>query len=253
MELIQENLNLGNINAIYSITTARTMNFVRPFLSQQKSKILEVGCGLGHVSKELRSLGHDVIAIDSSQEAVNRAKQIGHNHVVHQDFFTMEEKSFDLILFTRSLHHMAPLQSAMDKVNRMLNKNGYIAVEDFDYLKPTLDDLTWYYGLWEMNKGLLEVIDHKKLCEDDYLDQWLNHHCEDHEIHSGSKIKKSVLDIFQMQFLEHCPYFYRYFQSHLKNHPNGKGVLKNILDWELSLIGSEKLNPIGINLVAKKN
>ena len=90
------------------IPTNETVAFVTPHL-RPGCRILEVGAGRGEVARRLRAAGHSVTAIDSSADAVRAAADDG-IEVTHADFMEFQADPFDAVVFTRSLHHLNPLQ-----------------------------------------------------------------------------------------------------------------------------------------------
>lgn len=59
------------------ISTSETLAFVLGNLPQGPLRILEVGCGSGELAGSLCDLGHKLVAVDSSPEPVEAAKQLG--------------------------------------------------------------------------------------------------------------------------------------------------------------------------------
>ena len=59
------------------IQTGETLRFVLHNIPAQRQRILEVGCGNGALAKRLNDLGHEIVAIDSSPQAITNARQIG--------------------------------------------------------------------------------------------------------------------------------------------------------------------------------
>jgi SAM-dependent methyltransferase len=73
-------------------------------------RVLEVGCGPGVLAERLLREGVDLTAIDVSEEQVAEARDRGVPAIV-SDFLAFEASPFDALLFTRSLHHIAPLEA----------------------------------------------------------------------------------------------------------------------------------------------
>lgn len=122
------------------VATTETVEFLLRHLSPQPLRILEVGCGTGEVAARLQGYHHHVIAIDSEAKAIEQAQQLGVDaRLAVWPLF--EESAFDAILFTRSLHHIAPLDVALSHASQLLLPSGVLLVEDFAYNEmdpPTL-------------------------------------------------------------------------------------------------------------------
>jgi SAM-dependent methyltransferase len=89
-----------------------TSDFIKRSLPTGARCILEVGCGSGELAASLLQTGLAVVAIDTDGDFVGAARRLGVDARVATwpDF---EEGQFDAILFTRSLHHIHPLEKAV--------------------------------------------------------------------------------------------------------------------------------------------
>ena len=123
--------------------TRFTYDFVRRFLPQRPQRILEVGCGTGELASRLLQDGCAVVAIDSDHDSVVAARQLGVDASVAAwpDF---DDGNFDAILFTRSLHHIHPLDQALRRAVDSLADGGRIIVEDFAYESADEKTLRWF-------------------------------------------------------------------------------------------------------------
>src|SRR6266513_5773370 len=120
-----------------------TYAFVRRFVPQRPQRILEVGCGTGELASRLLQDGSAVVAIDSDHDSVVAARQLGVDASVAAwpDF---DDGNFDAILFTRSLHHIHPLDQALRRAVDSLADGGRLIVEDFAYESADEKTLRWF-------------------------------------------------------------------------------------------------------------
>ncbi|KAI8882980.1 S-adenosyl-L-methionine-dependent methyltransferase, partial [Backusella circina FSU 941] len=117
---------------------------------------LEVGCGKGSFTNLLKENYGDKInitAIDPSPEVVAIAKQRTNQPIEFQatgifDFKT--NKKFDVVMFTKSLHHCLPVTKALEIANSLLNENGIIISEEV--FGDVIDDATlaWFFDRWDL-------------------------------------------------------------------------------------------------------
>lgn len=71
-----------------------SFDFVRPRLPPPPARVLEVGCGQGHLSALLAAEGYRVVALDASPEAVELARRRGVD--AHRaEWMTFEASPFD--------------------------------------------------------------------------------------------------------------------------------------------------------------
>jgi SAM-dependent methyltransferase len=126
------------------VPTLETLAFVQPHLPSPPARILEVGCGDGALASRLQTLGYRILAIDSSEKAIMRARQRGLDARVVQwpDF---EEAPFDVVMFTRSLHHIGPLEQAVARAKHLLRVPGRVLVEDFAFKEIAPLAIEWLY------------------------------------------------------------------------------------------------------------
>ncbi len=70
--------------------------------------ILDLGCGPGRDLSFFRSLGHEAVGLDGSQEFVAMARSHSQCEVLHQDFLAMQlpEDRFDGVFANASLFHV---------------------------------------------------------------------------------------------------------------------------------------------------
>jgi 2-polyprenyl-3-methyl-5-hydroxy-6-metoxy-1,4-benzoquinol methylase len=92
------------------------------------SKVLDVGCGSGRLSKTLLDKGCSVVAIDTDWKAVEIAKKKGITAFVSDvNKWTTDEK-FDCIILGDVLEHIEDDKSALRKIYAMLKPKGCILV-----------------------------------------------------------------------------------------------------------------------------
>jgi SAM-dependent methyltransferase len=109
-----------------------------------RRRILEVGCGDGRLAAELAAAGHDVTAIDLAAPPTPPAGA----RFVEGDFMTFTDPGrFEAVLFTRSLHHIAPLDDAVARARGLLVAGGLLVVDDFDLEAPDEATAGWFFAM----------------------------------------------------------------------------------------------------------
>jgi ubiquinone/menaquinone biosynthesis C-methylase UbiE len=97
-------------------------------------RVLDLGCGAGHVSFNVAPRAREVVAYDLSAEMLNvvarAAAERGLNNIVTQqgvaEHLPFPDQSFDCVLSRFSAHHWRDLEAALREVARVL-KPGAIA------------------------------------------------------------------------------------------------------------------------------
>jgi SAM-dependent methyltransferase len=122
------------------------LDFVLGHLPPPPARVLEVGCGRGDLARALAAAGHDVTAIDPDAPEGPLFRR-----VTLEDF--AEPGPFDAAVASRSLHHVADLAIALDKVARLLRPGGVLVLDEF--AKERLEGPTaeWYH---ERRRALAE-------------------------------------------------------------------------------------------------
>ncbi len=92
------------------------------------SKVLDVGCGSGRLSKKLSEKGCSVVAIDTDWKAVEIAKKKGITAFVTGINEWVTDEKFDCIILGDVLEHIEDDESAMRKIRSMLKPHGCIVV-----------------------------------------------------------------------------------------------------------------------------
>ena len=87
------------------------------------SKILDVGCGAGHLLYSLRNAGFkNLLGVDPYIELGFSTKNL---KIFRADIHELSEsQKFDLIMFNHSFEHMSNPKEILFKVSNLLNKNG---------------------------------------------------------------------------------------------------------------------------------
>lgn len=115
-------------------------------------RILEVGCGPGHLSLELARNGYDVIGLDLSPACIEISQQFADSDpwknergllkYVCADFLQSPELErlqgwFDAVVFLGALHHFPEQVLVMKRVSHLLTKDGIVIAHE-----PTRDRVT---------------------------------------------------------------------------------------------------------------
>jgi len=152
--------------------TDKRMLLVRVIDKLPHNNILDVGCGLGHITYILKMLfTEQVTGADISVEAIGRAKHLFPD-VNFIQFDIRDDKvplKFDVIIFNHILWYILPdLKKAIDNAFEMLSKNGHIVfthhfLKDQKYGKDIIDG---YFGFirWLCKNGYF--ITHSQLLPD---------------------------------------------------------------------------------------
>lgn len=222
-----------------------TIAFVAEDLPSAPSRILEVGCGTGDVALALKQAGHDVIAIDILEDAVAAARAKGVD-ARQANFLGFTDKAFDVIFFTRSLHHIHPLREAVEHARDLLVSGGKLIASDFDFKAMDAATASWMQGMEDVLLAAGQIGDavHDSI---DPLAAWKERHPE-HHLSDGPEMTATVRKVFGNVVARKSAYVFRYFSPQVS-----ADVARAILQMEEKLIRLCVLTPVGLQLVATKN
>lgn len=86
-------------------------------------RILEVGCGRGHLTKRLLDLGADAIGIDANPHAAEHAVTDG-VRTMDAAGLEFDDDSFDKIVSVHAIEHIPPIEDAFSEIARVLKPRG---------------------------------------------------------------------------------------------------------------------------------
>ena len=99
--------------------------------SLSNKKVLEIGCGDGRITAFLVNKPHKLIAIEPDLKRIRKAKDKIQRGVTFQlasgENLAFSNASFDLVIFTLSLHHQNS-EAAISEAVRVLNDEGEILI-----------------------------------------------------------------------------------------------------------------------------
>ncbi len=234
--------------------TRYTYSFVKRFVPPGCQRILEVGCGTGDLAAVLSKEGYTVVAIDIDGDSVTAAQQFGVDARVARwpDF---EDARFDAILFTRSLHHIHPLDESVKHLRNSLTEAGRVIVEDFAYESVDAKTLRWFAtairelestSSLTMNKDFLK----KVLSNTKTLKAWRQNH--ENELHTASEINAQLEKTLGRVVSENAAYFFRYAANAIPAAQKRNALLEAFAKEEETLYGNNAIVPLGRRFVAER-
>jgi ubiquinone/menaquinone biosynthesis C-methylase UbiE len=106
-------------------------------------QVLEIGCGTGYFTKELKRTGANILAVDISPDLLERAKrEVGEGNVSFRienayELASLENKSFDTIVGSSVLHHLE-IKKALTQFYRVLKPGGTLFFTEPNMLNPQI-------------------------------------------------------------------------------------------------------------------
>ena len=100
--------------------------------------LIDIGCGTGEECRGFADLGANVTGIDPNSKVIETAQKEGGGPqylAATANDARLENHSFDLVFFGKSLHHIPDMQAALADAIQLVKPNGKIIV-----LEPEADD-----------------------------------------------------------------------------------------------------------------
>ena len=234
--------------------TRYTYDFVKRFLPLDCRQILEIGCGRGELAARLLKDRYSVVAIDSDQGSVAAARRLGVDARV-ETWPDFDEGHFDAVLFTRSLHHIHPLDKSIRHAADSLVGRGLIIVEDFTYESTDEKTLRWFSSVIRLLEAteLLIVRDEfldKLLSRTDVMKAWRENH-ED-ELHTAAEIDTQLEKLLGRVIREDAAYYFRYLANAIAATEKRDAILQAFVGQEDTLAADGSVIALGRRFVATR-
>ena len=235
--------------------TQFTQAFIRRSLPESARRLLEIGCGSGELAASLLQNGISLIAIDNDADSIAAARALGVDaHVATWPDF--DDGLFDAILFTRSLHHMHPLNQAVRRAADTLVLGGRLIVEDFAYETADEKTLQWFADLIDQLDGA-DLL----LKEDDFLstirsrtemvEMWREHY--ESGLHTAAMVFAEIQSVFGEVQCEEAPYYFRYLSGAIVSTAARDKILQDLAEQEAELIAKGTIVALGRRFVAERS
>ena len=238
------------------VVTESTLAFACRWLPDEAGRVLDIGCGGGRLAAALMRVGLTVRALDSSEDAVERARRRGVDacRVSWPDLAEGETlETYDGIIFSRSLHHITPLDDALERARGCLARHGVVIAEEFDVTGIDSATATWLQDaltrLFDQGRLTLpeDALAARLLETDDALEAWTAGHCA--SIHPAASMHEAFTRVFAHVSTSPAPYLFRYACPSDDTRPD-QAVVQTLLEEEKRLIRDGTIRAVGRRFVA---
>jgi SAM-dependent methyltransferase len=229
--------------------TRYTYDFVKRFLPSEGGRVLEVGCGAGELAAFLCKEGYAVVAIDSDPDSIAAAQRVGVD-ARRATWPHFNDGRFDAVLFTRSLHHIHPLDESVERAAESLAEGGRIIVEDFAYESADEKTLRWFNSAIRLLEatGLLipqarDEFLQKILLKTETLNAWQQNH--EHDLHTAAEIGAQLEKMFSRVLKENAAYYFRYIAGAIAPGEKRDAILQAFAEQEETLAAGGSVVSLG--------
>jgi ubiquinone/menaquinone biosynthesis C-methylase UbiE len=135
-----------------------------------KYKILDIGCGNGHLCRHLKNGGANVVGVDSSENMISECQMYSDDieyAVMNAECLAFKKNEFDCCIFNNSIQDIEKYEQALIEAYRILNNLGkLIVITRHPCFHPADDNLGWYIKTENANfmngKGLTNLLYEKR-------------------------------------------------------------------------------------------
>lgn len=140
----------GIINKAYQIVRKRTLkqkrNIIKRFTGKPAGSLLDIGAGTGAFLNTMKTANWQVKGIEPDETARSKAKEVWNIDLnPATDFYDLEEGKYDAITMWHVLEHVHELEAYLEKIFKLLKKNGKYIVAVPNY---TSHDAAKYKEFW---------------------------------------------------------------------------------------------------------
>ena len=253
---------------LVELTYGRLWSLVAEVLPPAPARILDVGCGTGVLSLELARAGHDVTAVDADRTAIDLAERgapsggpgrVTYHHADVHDW-AADEGAFDVVVTTRTLHHVAEPAAALERVRRWLRPGGLLVCVDFLHDRFDRRAARWLAQV----RGLLEATgsfdpDGRLPTDPDAaLDriewEWEQDHVVDHPLNGADDIEEPLGRQFRTERRSWHPYLYWdvLVGLDLDDARAEKATARLVAAWEATLLAADELPSVLLRFVGSR-
>jgi SAM-dependent methyltransferase len=226
----------------HEIALRESLRFVGGALAPG-SRVLEVGCGSGHLAAELDAAGHRVVALDASAERVAEAQARGVDARVAL-FPDFRDAPFDAVLFTHSLHHLHDLSGGVARARELLRQGGALVVEDFVWDELDARSVAWAYAAFDAQRERLRLGPDRFRLAGEPVAAWRKTFVEQH-LHGAAALREALARAFVCERESFVPYFFRFACMTLGDAPDGAALAEAFLRDEAERIARGEIQPLG--------
>jgi ubiquinone/menaquinone biosynthesis C-methylase UbiE len=250
------------------LTHGRLWRLVAHALPSAPARVLDVGCGPGAVSLEMARAGHDVTAIDPDETAIDLARRSSPGpsagrlayHWAGVETWDAPAGAYDVVVTTRTLHHVDDPPEAIARMRRWLRPGGRLVCVDFLHDRFDTRAARWLAQV----RGVLEAAgqfhgDGSLPAEPEAAVErieweWAQEHVVEHRLNGSAEIDEPLDRLFPAGTRTWHPYLYWDLLVGLAVDAPARerATAELIAAWEGALLANEALTPVLMRVVATR-
>lgn len=226
--------------------------FLTEVLPSPPQRVLDAGSGQWGLAKKLLDRGYAVTALDDDEAIAQlQAQDIP---AVAADFLSYDAAPFDVVLLSRSLHHMPQLAATAAHAHQLLHPGGLLVVDEFAHDAADPPTAAWFYDQVKLfDETTVEASHqaHGKSAQDPW-GRWNQHHREEEQLHGGAAMLTEIERVFTPTRVERGPYLFGYLCEWLPETQAAYETAQGLLALERAYIRLGVVQPVGLRIVAER-
>jgi len=144
----------GEVPELQAIMSQVVEQFIKPLELKKKSKILDVGCGVGYFMDEMKTLGYkDLTGVSWTEGDIKACLDKGYKIIKGDiNFIKDNDDKYDFIFCRHALEKSVFPMMALIEYNRLLKKGGML------YLEMPAPNNARFYENWDRNYTVVNEI-----------------------------------------------------------------------------------------------
>lgn len=226
--------------------------FARTALAGVDGPIAEIGAGDGVLAERLRADGFNVVAIDAHEETAAAAQAQGRDVQV-ADWLTWDgggHGAFAALLFTRSLHHIEPLDVAVAQMSR-LAPGGLVIADEFGFELVDNAGAQFLIDAWAL-LAAAGLRDDDAVATPDPLTAWRQRMTVDHRVASSEMMLDAIATVANIEQVDKGLFMTQLAMWKVDpTHPRAAAVRDLLHEIEKTRLDAGTMTKAGIRLIAR--
>lgn len=174
------------------------LDFLREQLPPVPARVLEVGCGQGELTTALAVEGYDMLGIDPV------APEAEHFRRIRLEDMEADERVFDAVVASHSLHHIRDLDHALDRIVSLLAPGGLLVLDEHAWDLADEATLDW---LWNQQRALASAgHGEAPVSLEAFREEWQAEHLG---LHGFETMRAETSQRFEERAFVRTPFLYR--------------------------------------------
>lgn len=211
-------ITLGHPSYVWRFGQDRRLDLIRRYAHLDRTRILDVGCGLGTYVRKLRDFSEQVYGVDIDPEKVAQAQtELEHIHLAPAEKLPFPDAYFDVVLLHEVLEHVEDDRQAVCEAYRVAKVGGRLVIFAPNRLYPFETHGVYWRGGYRL--GNIPLVN--------YLpDPLRNRLCPHVRAYTGNRLRR-LFDGLACRIVVHTR-IYPGYDNIAYRHPGVAKVLRNL-------------------------